>query len=52
MTVVQIYVADKHYKENLPKPEDLPARAIENLITGISVNSGYTSKIVVSIVII
>ena len=47
MTVVQVYVADNHEKEEIPKPEALPANTVELLITGISVNSGYTSKLLV-----
>lgn len=45
MTVVQVYVADKHSKDSIPLPESLPSNIVELLITGISVNSGYTSKL-------
>ncbi|XP_039264361.1 plasma membrane calcium-transporting ATPase 2-like isoform X2 [Styela clava] len=46
MTVVQVYSAGKHHREYIPTPEMLPSNIVELLITGISVNSGYTSKIV------
>lgn len=47
MTVVQVYVAGKHCTESIPQPDSLPPNIVELLITGISVNSGYTSKLMV-----
>ncbi|XP_028305065.1 plasma membrane calcium-transporting ATPase 1-like [Gouania willdenowi] len=44
MTVVQIYVAEQHFKK-VPEPQIIPANTLELLIRGIAVNSGYTSKI-------
>lgn len=44
MKVVQVYIGGKHYKK-LPAPEDLNERTLDLLVTGIAVNSGYTSKI-------
>lgn len=46
MTVTQTYVGKKHYEEALPSINDIPASTAQQLITGISVNSAYTSKIV------
>ncbi|XP_076814824.1 plasma membrane calcium-transporting ATPase 2-like isoform X2 [Clavelina lepadiformis] len=45
MTVVQCYLAGRHYQDGLPKAEDLPANTLQALVTGISVNSAYTSKL-------
>lgn len=47
MTVVQAYIADKHYRK-VPEPEVIPASTMDLLILGISVNSAYTTKIMVS----
>ncbi|XP_053719673.1 plasma membrane calcium-transporting ATPase 1a isoform X1 [Synchiropus splendidus] len=44
MTVVQAYLADKHYKK-VPEPEILPASLLDILILGIAVNCAYTTKI-------
>ncbi|XP_041709159.1 plasma membrane calcium-transporting ATPase 1 isoform X4 [Coregonus clupeaformis] len=44
MTVVQAYVADKHYR-NVPEPQLLPAAIMDILVLGISVNSAYTTNI-------
>ncbi|KAM9772245.1 plasma membrane calcium-transporting ATPase 1 isoform 1-T3 [Syngnathus typhle] len=44
MTVVQAYVADKHYK-HVPEPESIPASVLDFLILGIAVNCAYTTKI-------
>ncbi|XP_060101147.1 plasma membrane calcium-transporting ATPase 1 isoform X1 [Heteronotia binoei] len=44
MTVVQAYINEKHYKK-IPEPEALPERTLSYLVTGISVNSAYTTKI-------
>ncbi|CAF3868681.1 unnamed protein product [Rotaria sp. Silwood1] len=50
MTVVQVYVAEKHWKnvENSTKEIIIPANTKEIIIEGISVNSNYSSKILVS----
>uniref|UniRef100_H2Z407 Calcium-transporting ATPase n=1 Tax=Ciona savignyi TaxID=51511 RepID=H2Z407_CIOSA len=45
MTVVECYLAGKHYSNGLPKHSDLPANVLQPLVTGISVNSAYTSKV-------
>ncbi|CAB1346202.1 unnamed protein product [Coregonus sp. 'balchen'] len=47
MTVVQAYVADKHYR-NVPEPQLIPAAIMDILVLGISVNSAYTTNIMVS----
>lgn len=47
MTVVQAYINEKHYKK-IPEPEAIPERTLSYLVTGISVNSAYTTKILVS----
>lgn len=47
MTVVQAYIADQHYRK-VPEPEVIPASIMDLLILGISVNSAYTTKILVS----
>ncbi|CAH7329196.1 plasma membrane calcium-transporting ATPase 1 isoform X2 [Phodopus roborovskii] len=44
MTVVQAYINEKHYKK-VPEPEDIPPNILSYLVTGISVNCAYTSKI-------
>ncbi|XP_066113868.1 plasma membrane calcium-transporting ATPase 1 isoform X2 [Saccopteryx bilineata] len=44
MTVVQIYINEKHYKK-VPEPEAIPPNILSYLVTGISVNCAYTSKI-------
>ncbi|XP_077195137.1 plasma membrane calcium-transporting ATPase 1 isoform X3 [Paroedura picta] len=44
MTVVQAYINEKHYKK-IPDPEAIPERTMSYLVTGISVNSAYTTKI-------
>uniref|UniRef100_A0AAZ3RPE3 Calcium-transporting ATPase n=1 Tax=Oncorhynchus tshawytscha TaxID=74940 RepID=A0AAZ3RPE3_ONCTS len=46
MTVVQAYVADKHYR-NVPEPQLIPAAIMDILVLGISVNSAYTTNIMV-----
>ncbi|CAF1073719.1 unnamed protein product [Adineta ricciae] len=49
MTVVQVYVAEKHWKqvENPVKVKEIviPAKTKEVILEGISVNSGYSSKL-------
>ncbi|XP_040200084.1 plasma membrane calcium-transporting ATPase 1 isoform X3 [Rana temporaria] len=44
MTVVQAFLNDKHYRK-IPDAESLPENLLNLLITGISVNCAYTSKI-------
>ncbi|NXJ08217.1 AT2B1 ATPase, partial [Odontophorus gujanensis] len=44
MTVVQAYISEKHYKK-IPAPEVIPENIMTYLVTGISVNCAYTSKI-------
>lgn len=48
MTVVQVYVAEKHYKK-VPEPENIPSSTLDILILGIAVNCAYTTKIMVSV---
>ena len=47
MTVVQAYVGDTHYHQ-IPNPEDLVPKVLDLIVNGISINSAYTSKILVS----
>ncbi|XP_039998009.1 plasma membrane calcium-transporting ATPase 1a isoform X1 [Xiphias gladius] len=44
MTVVQAYIAEKHYKK-VPEPENIPPSVLDFLILGIAVNCAYTTKI-------
>ncbi|XP_053572892.1 plasma membrane calcium-transporting ATPase 1 isoform X2 [Bombina bombina] len=44
MTVVQAFLNEKHYRK-IPDAETLPANVLDVLVTGISVNCAYTSKI-------
>ncbi|XP_040264674.1 plasma membrane calcium-transporting ATPase 1 isoform X2 [Bufo bufo] len=44
MTVVQAYMYEKHYRK-IPDPESIPENVLQLLLTGISVNCAYTSKI-------
>uniref|UniRef100_A0A3B3D9W2 Calcium-transporting ATPase n=2 Tax=Oryzias melastigma TaxID=30732 RepID=A0A3B3D9W2_ORYME len=44
MTVVQAYIAEKHYKK-VPEPESIPSNSLDFLILGIAVNCAYTTKI-------
>ncbi|NP_001095189.1 plasma membrane calcium-transporting ATPase 1 [Oryctolagus cuniculus] len=44
MAVVQAYINEKHYKK-VPEPEPYPPNILSYLVTGISVNCAYTSKI-------
>ena len=52
MTVVQVYVAEKHWKnaENPMKIKEIviPDRTKEVIFEGISINSSYSSKILVN----
>lgn len=49
MTVVQAYLGDTHYKE-VPAPNALTPKILELLVHAISINSAYTTKILVSTV--
>uniref|UniRef100_A0A8C5EJL1 Calcium-transporting ATPase n=1 Tax=Gouania willdenowi TaxID=441366 RepID=A0A8C5EJL1_GOUWI len=44
MTVVQAYIAEKHYRK-VPEPESIPSNILDMLILGIAVNCAYTTKI-------
>ncbi|XP_074082665.1 plasma membrane calcium-transporting ATPase 1 isoform X2 [Macrotis lagotis] len=44
MTVVQAYINENHYKK-VPDPDAIPESIFSYLVTGISVNCAYTSKI-------
>ncbi|XP_048012867.1 plasma membrane calcium-transporting ATPase 1a isoform X5 [Megalobrama amblycephala] len=44
MKVVQVNIADKHYKK-VPEPDVIPASIMDLLTVGISVNCAYTTKI-------
>uniref|UniRef100_A0A8B9HJK0 Calcium-transporting ATPase n=1 Tax=Astyanax mexicanus TaxID=7994 RepID=A0A8B9HJK0_ASTMX len=44
MTVVQVYVGDRHYRK-VPEPDLIPGKIMDLLVTGISVNCAYTTKI-------
>ncbi|XP_040885773.1 plasma membrane calcium-transporting ATPase 1a isoform X1 [Toxotes jaculatrix] len=44
MTVVQAFIAEKHYKK-VPEPENIPPSILDILILGIAVNCAYTTKI-------
>ncbi|XP_073507747.1 plasma membrane calcium-transporting ATPase 1 isoform X2 [Phyllobates terribilis] len=44
MTVVQAYMSEKHYRK-IPDAESITENVLHLLITGISVNCAYTSKI-------
>lgn len=46
MTVVQVYIGDRHYRK-VPEPDMIPGNIMNLLVTGISVNCAYTSKIMV-----
>lgn len=48
MTVVQAYVAGRHFKpdrSSLPKGKDLPANILKSLTQGIAVNSSYSTDV-------
>lgn len=47
MTVVQAYFGDTHYRQ-IPSPDVFQPRVLDLLVNGISINSAYTSKILVS----
>ncbi|XP_052460669.1 plasma membrane calcium-transporting ATPase 3-like isoform X2 [Carassius gibelio] len=44
MTVVQIYVADQHFRD-LPRPDQISPKTLELITSAIAVNCAYTSKI-------
>ncbi|KAM9753868.1 LOW QUALITY PROTEIN: plasma membrane calcium-transporting ATPase 1-like [Menidia menidia] len=44
MTVVQVYIAGRHYKK-VPEADLIPAKVLDILILGIGVNCAYTTKI-------
>lgn len=48
MTVVQAYIADTHYK-SVPEPDAIKPETLEILVNSISINSAYTTKILVRI---
>lgn len=47
MTVVQAYIGDTHYR-TVPEPENIKAETLEMMVNSISINSAYTTKILVS----
>lgn len=46
MTVVQAYIGDTHYK-TVPEPDNIKPETLEVLVNSISINSAYTTKILV-----
>lgn len=46
MTAVQLYVGDVHYK-TIPDPSSVPPKTLDFLVNAISINSAYTTKILV-----
>ena len=51
MTVVQAYIAGHHWKPdraNLPKMRDIPSQIGKLITNGISINSSYTTDVIVS----
>ncbi|XP_067166881.1 plasma membrane calcium-transporting ATPase 4 isoform X7 [Apteryx mantelli] len=44
MTVVQAYMGDTHYRQ-IPDPEAILPKVLDLIVTGVAVNSAYTSKI-------
>lgn len=48
MTVVQAYVGDTHHK-TVPEPDNVKAETLELLVNSISINSAYTTKILVRV---
>ncbi|TNN15114.1 Plasma membrane calcium-transporting ATPase 2 isoform 1, partial [Schistosoma japonicum] len=47
MTAVQCFIGNKHYKR-IPTASELPESIINTIVMNISINSGYTSKILPS----
>lgn len=48
MTVCQSYICSEHFKQ-IPNPDQIPSSGLDILVEGISVNSAYTSRVLVSI---
>lgn len=46
MTVVQAYIGDTHYK-SVPEPDVIKPETMEVMVNSISINSAYTTKILV-----
>ncbi len=46
MTVVQAYIGDTHYK-TVPEPDAIKPETLEVMVNSISINSAYTTKILV-----
>lgn len=46
MTVVQAYIGDTHYK-TVPEPDAIKPETLEMMVNSISINSAYTTKILV-----
>lgn len=46
MTVVQAYINDQHFRE-IPDPGQVNSNTLELIVNAISINSAYTSKIMV-----
>lgn len=46
MTVVQAYIGDTHYK-TVPEPDIIKPETLEIMVNSISINSAYTTKILV-----
>ncbi|OXB71614.1 UNVERIFIED_CONTAM: hypothetical protein H355_006149 [Colinus virginianus] len=44
MTVVQAYVGDTHYRQ-IPDPEAILPKVLDLIVSGVAINSAYTSKI-------
>nr|XP_023664560.1 plasma membrane calcium-transporting ATPase 3-like isoform X1 [Paramormyrops kingsleyae] len=44
MTVVQVYVGDQHFRE-IPDSDQIHPKTLETLVSGIAINSAYTSKV-------
>lgn len=52
MTVVQSYLGSVHYKTEMPKYEQLPQPMGQLLVDSISLNSAYTTRLMVSFFIL
>jgi len=51
MTVVQAYICSRHFKPDrasLPKMKDLPSQVGKLITQGVSVNSSYSTDVIVS----
>ncbi|XP_072568981.1 plasma membrane calcium-transporting ATPase 3-like isoform X2 [Paramormyrops kingsleyae] len=44
MTVVQVYLGDQHFRE-IPDSDQIHPKTLETLVSGIAINSAYTSKV-------